>query len=205
MRARARKAPPRAPAAAPDRARMQRAIADFLAAAGLDLSDENLREAPGLVTKAWAEEFLSGYAQTAADALTDRFMLSKPAERELVVVAGLHFRSMCPHHLMPYSGTAHLAYLPGRFVVGFGRLAALVDVFAHRLILQEELARAIAQALMTELGSQGAACLISAEQSCFRLRGQEQHQAVTHSEAYEGALKEKALRAELWQRLPRST
>jgi GTP cyclohydrolase I len=56
---------------------------------------------------------------------------------------------------------------------------------------------------MTELGSQGAACLISAEQSCFRLRGQEQHQAVTYSEAYEGVLKEPALRAELWQRLKR--
>ncbi|GMU58487.1 MAG: hypothetical protein AMXMBFR34_02500 [Myxococcaceae bacterium] len=203
MRARAKKARPLA--AAPERARMQRAVADFLVAAGLDLTDENLREAPALVTKAWAEEFLSGYRQTAAGALTDRFTLSRPADRELVVVAGLHFRSMCPHHLMPYSGTAHLAYLPGKFVVGFGRLAALVDVFAHRLILQEELARAIAQALMTELGSQGAACLISAEQSCFRLRGQEQHQAVTHSEAYEGALKEKALRAELWQKLQRST
>ena len=76
-------------------------------------------------------------------------------------------------------------------------------MFAHRLVLQEELARNVAHALMTELGSQGAACLISAEQSCFRLRGQEQHQAVTYSEAYEGVLKEPALRAELWQRLAR--
>ncbi|MEW5741606.1 MAG: GTP cyclohydrolase I [Myxococcota bacterium] len=192
-------------AATPDRAKMERAIADFLSAAGLDLTDENLREAPALVTKAWAEEFLTGYGKTAKDALTDRFTLSKPADRELVVVTGLHFRSMCPHHLMPYAGTAHLAYLPGKFVAGFGRLGALVDVFAHRLILQEELARAIASALMTELGSQGAACLISAEQSCFRLRGQEQHQAVTYSEAYEGALKEPALRAELWQRLASSS
>jgi GTP cyclohydrolase I len=198
MRTRAKKL--RAPVAM-DRAKMQRAIADFLSAAGLDLTDENLREAPALVTKAWAEEFLTGYGRTAADALTDRFPLSKPAHRELVVVSHLHFRSMCPHHLMPYSGTAHLAYLPGKFVVGFGRLAALVDVFAHRLILQEELARSIASALMTELKSQGAACLISAEQSCLRLRGREQHQAVTHAEAYEGALKEPKLRAELWRRL----
>jgi GTP cyclohydrolase I len=111
---------------------------------------------------------------------------------------------MCPHHLMPYSGTAHLAYVPGDEVVGFGRLSALIDVFAHRLILQEELARQVAVALQEELGTQGAACLIRAEQTCFRLRGEEQHAAVTYSEAYEGVLKEKALRAELWHRVDRA-
>lgn len=185
----------------PDRAAMQRAVADFLTAAGLDLSDENFRDTAQRVTEAWSDEFLSGYRKSAADALAERFPVSKPSDRELVVVTGLHFRSMCPHHLMPYSGTAHLAYVPGKSVVGFGRLSALLDVFAHRLVLQEELARNVAVALMQELGSQGAACVISAEQSCFRLRGQEQHQAVTHSEAYEGVLKEAALRAELWQRI----
>ncbi|MEW6434623.1 MAG: GTP cyclohydrolase I [Myxococcota bacterium] len=188
-------------ARAPDKAAMQRAVAAFLRGAGLDLSDDNLREAPQRVADAWADEFLSGYRQTAAAALKERFPVSKPSDRELVVVTGLHFRSMCPHHLMPYAGTAHLAYVPGESVVGFGRLSALVDVFAHRLVLQEELARNVAVALMTELGSQGAACIISAEQSCFRLRGREQHQAVTHSEAYEGVLKDAALRAELWQRI----
>jgi GTP cyclohydrolase IA len=180
---------------------MQRAVRDFLVAAGLDLKDANLKDTPRRVTEAWSEEFLAGYGQTAATALADRFPVSKKSERELVVVTNLHFRSMCPHHLMPYSGVAHLAYVPGREVVGFGRLAALVDVFAHRLVLQEELARQIALSLQDELGSKGAACLIRAEQSCFRLRGEEQHQALTFSEAYEGALKDKALRAELWARL----
>ena len=80
--------------------------------------------------------------------------MSKKSKRELVVVTHLHFRSMCPHHLRPYSGIAHVAYVPGRAVVGFGRLSALVDVFAHRLVLQEELARQIACALQDELGSQ---------------------------------------------------
>lgn len=181
---------------------MKRAVADFLRAAGLDAkTDPNLRETPERVTAAWAGEFLTGYSQTVAEALSDRFPVSRPGDQELVVVTNLHFRSMCPHHLMPYSGVAHLAYLPKKEVVGFGRLAALIDVFAHRLVLQEELARQIARALMTELDSAGAACLIRAEQTCFRLRGEEQHEAVTFSEAYEGALKKKALRAELWARL----
>ena len=180
---------------------MKRAVADFLRAAGLDPKDPNLKGTPTRVTEAWADEFLAGYGQTAADALADRFPVSKKSQRELVVVTDLHFRSMCPHHLMPYSGSATLAYVPGREVVGFGRLSALVQVFAHRLVLQEELARQVACALQEELGSQGAACLIRAEQTCFRLRGEEQHLAVTFSEAYEGVLEEKSLRAELWARL----
>ncbi len=180
---------------------MKRAVADFLRAAGLDADDANLRQTPERVTAAWADEFLAGYAQTPAGALSDRFPVSRKGDGELVVVSDLHFRSMCPHHLMPYSGVAHLAYLPKREVVGFGRLSALVDVFAHRLVLQEELAQQVARALMTELDAGGAACLIRAEQTCFRLRGEEQHRAVTFSEAYEGALKKPALRAELWARL----
>lgn len=187
-----------------DRPAMERAVADFLRAAGLDAKEPNLRSTPARVTEAWAEEFLAGYGQTAREVLADRFPVSQKSERELVVVTDLHFRSMCPHHLMPYSGTAHLAYVPGKEVVGFGRLAALIDVFAHRLVLQEELARQVALALQDELGTQGAACLIRAEQTCFRLRGEEQHGAVTYSEAYEGVLKEKALRAELWHRIDRS-
>lgn len=180
---------------------MERAGADFLRAAGLDLNEPNLVDTPGRVTEAWAEEFLAGYSRTAAQALTDRFPVSTPSDRELVIVTGLRFRSMCPHHLLPYAGLVHVAYVPGAEVVGFGRLSALVDTFAHRLILQEELARRVARALVDELGSQGAACIIKAEQACLRLRGEEQHQAVTHCEAYEGVLREPSLRAELWQRL----
>jgi GTP cyclohydrolase I len=180
---------------------MKKAIAAFLDAAGLDASDPNLKQTPQRVTEAWVTEFLSGYQRTAGDALADRFPVTVKSDRELVIVSNLHFRSMCPHHLLPYAGRVHLAYVPGDEVVGFGRLSALVDVFAHRLILQEELARQVARALMTELECRGAACIIEAEQTCFRLRGEEQHDAITHAEAYEGQLRDKALRAELWQRL----
>lgn len=187
----------------PDRAAMQRAVHDFLVAAGLDLTDPNLAQTPERVTEAWADEFLDGYLKSPAEVLAERFPVSKASEREVVVVTDLWFRSMCPHHLLPYSGRAHLAYVPGDDVVGFGRLATLVDVFAHRLVLQEELARQVATALMTELGSRGAACVLEAEQTCLRLRGGEQCDAVTHAEAYEGVLKEPGLRAELWARLGR--
>ncbi|MBL9037078.1 MAG: GTP cyclohydrolase I [Archangium sp.] len=180
---------------------MRRAVADFLKAAGLDLSDANLEQTPERVTEAWADEFLEGYRRSPADVLAERFPVTKASERELVVITGLDFRSMCPHHLLPYSGRAHLAYVPGDSVIGFGRLPKLLDVFAHRLILQEELARRVASALMTHLGSQGAACVLEAEQTCLRLRGDEHAHAVTHTEAYEGVLREPALRRELWARI----
>ncbi len=191
----------RRPSKRPDRAAMQKAVKDFLVAAGLDPADPNLAQTPERVTEAWADEFLDGYRRTPASVLGERFPVSAASDREVVVVTDLWFRSMCPHHLLPYSGRAHLAYVPGTSVIGFGRLSALVDCFAHRLVLQEELARQVTTALMRELGSQGAACVLEAEQTCLRLRGGEQCDAVTHAEAYDGVLKEPGLRAELWARL----
>lgn len=185
-----------------DRRAMRKAVKDFLSAAGLDLKDPNLAQTPDRVTEAWADEFLDGYARSPTEVLGERFPVSKAGQRELVVVSSLRFVSMCPHHLLPYSGRATVAYLPGRTVVGFGRLATLVDVFAHRLVLQEELARQVAVSLREELGSPATACVIEAEQTCLRLRGGHQHDAVTHAEAYEGKLKtDSALRRELWARI----
>ncbi|MBM4381434.1 MAG: GTP cyclohydrolase I, partial [Deltaproteobacteria bacterium] len=112
------------------------------------------------------------------------------------------FHSMCPHHLLPYEGVAHVAYVPGKSVVGFGRLAVLLDTFAHRMLLQEELAREVASALARELGSPATACVLEARQACLRLRGDKQRDAVTHSEAYEGRLRtDSGLRSELWARV----
>jgi GTP cyclohydrolase IA len=185
-----------------NRPAMRRAVKDFLVAAGMKLSDPNLTQTPARVTEAWADEFLDGYGQSAAQVLGERFPVTKASQRELVVVTGLHFRSMCPHHLLPYSGRATVAYLPGKSVVGFGKLASLVDLFAHRLILQEELARLVALALKTHLKSPATACVLEAEQTCLRLRGGHQHHAVTHAEAYEGTLRrDSALRRELWARI----
>lgn len=187
---------------APDRQAMARAVDDFLRAAGLDLRDSNLSDTAARVTEAWADEFLDGYRTTPEEALGERYPAPKGSKGELVVVTGLRFHSMCPHHLLPYEGTAHVAYAPDREVVGFGRLGALVDCFAHRLILQEDLARNVASALVGVLGSSAAACVIEAKQGCLRLRGDEQNTAVTHSEAYEGRLRtDENLRRELWFRI----
>jgi len=192
-----------APPTKPDRVAMATAIQDFLRAAGLPLeSDPNLLGTPERVAEAWATEFLDGYGRTAEQALGETFPAPPDSSGELVVVTDLRFQSMCPHHLLPFEGRAHVAYVPRTRVVGFGRLGALVDCFAHRLILQEDLAREVASSLARVLKSPATACIIEAEQACLRIRGDRQRDARTHVEAYEGQLrKDGALRRELWARL----
>ncbi|HLL53561.1 MAG TPA: GTP cyclohydrolase I [Myxococcaceae bacterium] len=181
---------------------MRRAVGDFLAAAGLDLSDPNLLQTSERVTEAWVNEFLDGYGQTPEAALGEAYPAPAGSEGELVVVTDLRFHSMCPHHLLPWSGRAHVAYAPTKRVVGFGRLSSLVDCFAHRLILQEELARQVARSLSEVLQSPATACIIEAEQTCLRNRGDRQRDARTHAEAYEGKLRrDRELRRELWARI----
>ncbi len=198
-----RKAPAAAaPAAVPDTSAMARAVADFLRAAGLNLQDVHLADTPTRVAEAWTAEFLDGYSRTPEQALGETFPAPPGSSGELVVVTDLRFHSMCPHHLLPLTGRAHVAYVPGKRVVGFGRLSSLVDCFAHRLILQEDMAREVARSLAQVLGSPATACIIEAEQACLRLRGDKQRDAVTHAEAYEGTLRRDGpLRRELWARL----
>ncbi|NVJ20150.1 GTP cyclohydrolase I [Myxococcus sp. AM011] len=202
-KARTRNAPVPPPATSvPDPAAMARAVEAFLHAAGLPLDDANLVDTPQRVADAWSREFLDGYAKTPEEVLGKTFPTPKGSSRELVVVTHLRFVSMCPHHLLPVTGLAHVAYVPGKRMAGFGRLSSLVDCFAHRLILQEDLARQVASSLARVLGSPATACIIEAEQSCLRMRGARQHDAITHAEAYEGELRrDGSLRRELWARL----
>jgi GTP cyclohydrolase IA len=188
----------------PDAAGLARAVEAFLRASGVDLSDPNLRDTPRRVSQAWIEDFLDGYARDPAEVLGKTYPAPAGSEGELVVLTDLTFHSMCPHHLLPYTGRAHIAYMPSQRVVGFGRIAELLNCFAHRLVLQENLARLVVQALAEHLGSAGTACVLEAEQACLRLRGHsQQRRATTHAEAYTGALRRnKALRAELWARIP---
>ena len=167
---------------------LQTAVRDFLVAAGLDPSENpELRHTPELVARAWAEEFLDGYRVRPSEVLAER-MPAKASRQGLVILLCLDFQSVCPHHLLPYRGVAHVAYLPGKHVVGFGQIARLLDCLGHRLVLQEDLARQVAQALQTELGAQGAAAVLEAEQACLSLRGGRRAGARVIAEAFVGAM-----------------
>ena len=186
----------------PNQAAMRRALSAFMRAAGLNLADPNLRDTAQRVTEAFANEFLEGYGSTPEEVLGESYPAPRGSAEDMVVITGLRFRSMCPHHLLPYEGIAHLAYIPHGRVVGFGRLSALLDCFAHRLVLQEDLARHVAASLASVLESPGSACILEAEQACLRMRGERQREARTHAEAYEGVLREDGpRRRELWARI----
>jgi GTP cyclohydrolase I len=105
-----------------------------------------------------------------------------------VAVTGIDFHSICPHHLLPSRGLAHVAYVPGGRVVGFGQLARLVDALAHRLVLEEDLARQVAEALMVHAGARGAACILEAEQMCLSVRGERRPRARAHAQFFAGVM-----------------
>ncbi len=150
---------------------MQEGIRRFLEGIGADPDDPNLATTPERVVQAWRDEFLIGYRMDPAAILSDRY---PAAHQGPVIITQLRFISVCPHHLLPFSGQAHLAYLPTGGVVGLGRLSSLVDCFARRLVLQETLTHQIPQALIDHLGSTGAACVLVSNQTCMALRGARQ-------------------------------
>jgi GTP cyclohydrolase I len=145
----------------------------------------DLAATPARVAEAWLEDLVDGYRVDPAEVLAD----AMPSRgRDLVAVTGIDFHSMCPHHLLPSRGVAHVAYVPGGRVVGFGQLARLVDCFAHRLVLEEDLARQIAEALVGQLGARGAACVLDAEQTCLTIRGERRRDARAHAQCFLGVL-----------------
>jgi GTP cyclohydrolase I len=172
----------------PPDSRIVAAIEQFLDALGLPgevRRGADLAETPRRVAYAWRDDLLDGYRMSPAAVLEE----SMPATgRGLVALTGIDYHSMCPHHLLPSRGVAHVAYIPGERVAGFGQLARLVDCFAHRLVLEEDLARSVADALVEHLGARGAACALDAEQTCLTVRGARRRQARAHAQAFAGSM-----------------
>jgi GTP cyclohydrolase I len=174
----------------PDDATLAAATDAFLRACGLDPAVESdLLQTPERVAKLWRSEFLAGYAMQPAVILGDP--VTGEVDPDVVVVGGLRFHSMCPHHLLPYRGIAHVAYIPDGKLVGFGRLAELVDCFTKRLTLQERATCQIAEALRTHLGAKGAGCVIEAEQLCLALPGEKHDASGVVTSAFVGQMQER--------------
>jgi GTP cyclohydrolase I len=121
---------------------------------------------PQRVRELWQRRLLGGYDLDPATALGDGFADHRS---DLVVVRGIAIHGVCPHHLVPFRGLAHVAYLPGGRLHGFGRIARLVDAIGHRFTYQEWMTRDIADALMRHGKARGAACVVEAEQLCLLL------------------------------------
>lgn len=178
-----------------DRTRIEAAVVELLAAIGEDVSRPGLEATPRRVAESYSEYF-AGLGVDPLDHLRDTIPVG-PATGELVLVRDLAFRSVCEHHLLPFIGRAHLAYLPGDRVVGLGRLPAVVDTLAARPQVQERLTEEIAEALQTGLAPRGILVVLDAVHGCVTTRGPRQTASSTVTMASRGELSDPAHRAEI--------
>lgn len=160
------------------------AVKDLLQAFGVP-EDDHTRDTPGRSAKAWAD-ILSGYREDPADHLTTTF--SAPSDPGLVIVSGVRLQSMCAHHLLPFSGVATVAYRPspGQRIVGISKLARVVQGYAKRLQVQEQIGYQAVSAIKDRLNPSAAVCQITARHDCMRLRGVTEPDAATTTVASNG-------------------
>jgi GTP cyclohydrolase IA len=172
-----------------DLARIERAVREILCAIGENPDRDGLRETPGRVARAYRDIF-SGLAEDAGRHLEIQF---EHESDQLVVVSGIDFSSTCEHHLLPFFGKAHVAYLPANgHVVGLSKLARTVDVFARRPQLQERLTEQVAEALHEYLSPRGLCVVLEAEHFCMRIRGACKPNTLTTTLAVRGLYREDA-------------
>jgi GTP cyclohydrolase I len=184
----------KAKSAAPDRTAMASAIEAFLRAAGVPLSATDRARTPERVADAWADDLISGYASDPIAELT-----SEPVGGGggLVVLRDIEFHSTCVHHLLPFYGRAHVAYLPDERLVGLSKVARAVDILARRLQVQERLTDAIVEALTRALRPAGVACVIEAEHLCVSCRGVRKTGVRVVTSQFKGALARSPHRGEV--------
>lgn len=150
-----------------DKKKIEQAVEQILIAIGEDVEREGLKETPARVARMY-EELTAGYTDSASVHLAKTF----DEERgELVLEKDIAFSSMCEHHLMPFFGKVHIAYIPNGKVVGLSKLARVVEVYARRLQLQERMNAEIADAIEKELSPKGVFVVVEAEHTCMTARG----------------------------------
>jgi len=175
-----------------DRPRIERAVREILLAIGEAPDREGLLETPKRAAKAWAE-LTVGQRDSAERHLGKQFGHRSASGRELVAVRGVEFYSLCEHHLLPFFGRAHVAYIPANNrVCGLSKIARTVDVFARRLQMQERLTAQIADAIVEHLDPQGVAVILEGEHMCMRMRGASKSDADMLTTAFRGLFDEDA-------------
>jgi len=174
------------PDALVDVPRIERAVREILIAIGENPDREGLLKTPNRVARAYGE-LMAGLHDD-----PHRHLKTVFTERydQVVLLRDIQFHSMCEHHLLPFTGRAHVAYLPDGKVVGLSKLARLVEGYARRPQLQERMTTQIADALMEELNPIGAACIIEAVHTCMTIRGIKKHGSTMVTSALRGIFKE---------------
>lgn len=151
-----------------DRAKMEAGIRLFVEGIGERFPGDDLEATPERVARAWVEDLVSGYAIDPEAELT---WTAAPAESGIVLVRDVSFQSVCVHHLLPFAGTAQIAYLPGVRLAGLSKLGRVVDAHARRLQIQERLTARIVDTIVKALEPRAVLAVLEAEHTCMTLRG----------------------------------
>ena len=159
------------------------AAADLLAALGIDLDQDGLRETPGRMARAYAELFSARPFQLTTFPNDEGY-------DELVLARGIPFRTVCEHHLLPFIGVAHVGYLPGERILGLSKLARVVGHFAARPQVQERLTTQVAGWLEEQLEPRGVGVVVEAEHTCMTLRGVQARGTTTVTSTLRGVLRD---------------
>ena len=172
-----------------DIARLANAYRDMLDGIGEDLDREGLRRTPDRAARAL--EFLTqGYRQDLGEIINDAVFETDASE--IILVKDIELYSLCEHHLLPFIGRAHVAYIPNGKVIGLSKVARIVDVFARRLQIQENLTTQIAESLMRCLEPAGVAVVVEAKHLCMMMRGVEKQNSLMKTSCLLGVFKEDA-------------
>ncbi len=172
-----------------DEKRIEAAVREILLAVGEDPDREGLIETPGRVARMYAEIF-SGLNENAENHLK---IFNESNNEEMVIVKDIPLYSMCEHHLLPFVGKAHIAYIPGNGrVIGLSKLARIVNVFAKRPQLQERLTAQVADFLYEHLEPKGVAVVVEAEHLCMTMRGARASGSQTRTSALRGTMRSDA-------------
>ncbi len=173
----------------PAETRFQSAVRDMLELVGEDPDRDGLLKTPERVERAmrWLTR---GYDLDAAEVIGDA--LFEETHQNMIVVRDIEFYSMCEHHMLPFFGKAHVAYIPDGRIVGLSKVARVVDVFARRLQVQERLTDQIAEALEDALAPRGVGVVLEASHFCMMMRGVEKQGSRTLTSALRGAFREDA-------------
>ncbi len=168
---------------------IEQAYRDLLEAIGENPERQGLMKTPARAARAL--EFLTqGYRQSVAEIVNDAVYDSDASE--IILVKDIELYSMCEHHLLPFIGRAHVAYIPNGKVIGLSKMARMVDVFARRLQIQENLTTQVADALMDVLSPEGVAVVIEAKHLCMMMRGVEKQNSIMKTSCLLGCFKDSA-------------
>ena len=160
---------------------------------GEDPNREGLEKTPMRVAKAM-QVLTRGYTQDPRKVLTDALFEEK--YNQMVIVKDIDFFSMCEHHILPFYGKVHVAYIPNGYITGLSKIARVVDIFSHRLQVQERLTEQVMQCINDTLKPQGVMVVIEAKHMCMQMRGVEKQNSITTTSAYSGVFESSKSRNE---------